>query len=101
MEGNRQADSKILARAFAETATVSTDMNGKFSCMPIQEFYVIVDGIEPSPASYTLVACSVEQDIAMLRIELELGNHKYTDMFTLVKDGNEWKIVSKASHRHY
>ena len=101
MEGNRQADSKILAKAFAETATLSVNRNGELFSMPIQDFYAIVDGIEPGPASYTLAACSVEQDIAMLRIELELGVHKYTDMFTLVKDGSEWKIVSKVSHRHY
>ncbi len=102
MEGSRKSDSKILAKAFAETATVSSaNIRGGFSSMPIQDFYAILDNIEPSPASYTLIACSVEQDIAMLRIELELGTHKYTDMFTLVKDSNEWKIVSKVSHRHY
>lgn len=102
MEGNRAADSRILAKAFAETATVSlANINGGFRSMPIQDFYPILDGIEPGPASYELIAVSIEQYIAMLRIELELGAHKYTDMFTLVKDGNEWKIVSKVSHRHY
>lgn len=100
LEGNQKADSKILSKVFAETAIVSTNMNGVFSNRSIQSFYTILDGTEPSPASYTLTACNVEKNIAIVRIELELGTHKYTDMLTLVKDGDVWKIVCKAAYRH-
>ncbi len=101
LEGNRKADRKILSKVFAETATVSTNMNGTFSNRSIQSFYTILEGAGPSSGSYTLTVCNVEKDIAMVRIELELGEHKYTDMLTLVKDRNKWKIVNKTSHRHY
>jgi hypothetical protein len=101
LEGNRQADRRILSEVFAETATVSTAMNETFSNRSIQSFYTILEEADPGSGSYTLTACNVEKDIAMVRIELELGAHRYTDMLTLVKDGDEWKIVSKASHQHY
>lgn len=100
-EGNRKADGKILMKAFAETATVSSSNNGKLSSVSIQDFCARIDSLDPRPANYTLTACNVEKDIAMVRIELEFGDMKFTDMFTLVKDGDEWKIVSKVSHRQF
>ncbi|WP_176763536.1 nuclear transport factor 2 family protein [Pedobacter antarcticus] len=33
-----------------------------------------------------------------MRIESQFGPDKYADMFTLVKDGNNWKIISKIYH---
>ncbi len=101
LEGNQKADSAILSKIFAKTVTVSTVMNGAFSNRSIDSFYTILEGVGPSPGNYTLTACNVEKDIAMARIELELGTHKYTDMLSLIKAGDEWKIVSKAAHRHY
>ncbi len=101
LEGNQKADRTILSKIFAETATVSTAMKGTFSNRSIQSFYTILEEAGPAPGNYMLTACNVEKDIAMVRIELELGTHKYTDMLNLVKDGDKWKIVNKTTHRHY
>lgn len=34
----------------------------------------------------------------MVRIESKFGEAQFSDMFTLVKDGADWKIVSKVYH---
>lgn len=34
----------------------------------------------------------------MVAIDSQFGEAKYTDMFALVKDGDDWKIVSKVYH---
>ncbi len=100
MEGSRQADSGITGKAFAEGATLAGVQNGRLSNVPIRVLYDLVDSKEPGTAAYTLTACSVEKDIAMVRIESQFGDHRYTDMFTLVKDAGEWKIISKVYHLH-
>lgn len=46
-------------------------------------------------ANYKLTTLDVEGDAAILRIESQFGPDKYADMFTLVKDGSDWKIISK------
>lgn len=101
MEGSRQGNSKITAKAFAEGATLSGIYQGKFMVAPIQVLYDLVDQQGPKESDYTITTCSVEGEIAIVRIEANFGKKRYTDMFTMVKDGNDWKIVSKVYHLHY
>lgn len=98
IEGGRQANSKITAKAFSETATMSWSENGRLKSVPISVLYEIVDGGEPASASYQITDCNIESNIAIVRIESQFGDAKYTDMFSLVKDGGEWKIISKIYH---
>lgn len=37
-------------------------------------------------------------DVAMVRIESKFGQTEFSDMFALVKYGDDWKIVSKVYH---
>lgn len=98
IEGGRQANSKITAKAFSETATMSWSENGRLKSVPISVLYEIVDGGKPASASYQITNCNIESSIAIVRIESQFGDAKYTDMFSLVKDGSEWKIISKIYH---
>ncbi|MNY72832.1 putative lumazine-binding protein [compost metagenome] len=50
---------------------------------------------EPMEANYKLTTLDVEGDAAIVRIQSQFGPNKYADMFTLVKDGDDWKIISK------
>lgn len=96
IEGGRKGDSKITAKAFSKDATMSWFENGHLQSVPIQALYDIVDNDGASSASYKLMEYSIEQNIATARIQSQFGYQKYVDMFTLVKDGDNWKIVSKV-----
>lgn len=95
IEGGKKGNSKITAKAFTDKATMSWSENGQLKTVPIQVLYDIVDKNGASNASYELIECNIEKDIAIAKIQSQFGSQKYIDMFTLVKEVNEWKIVSK------
>lgn len=97
INAGRKGDSKIAKCGFAPAATMSWVEDGKLKSVPIQELYNYFDQ-EPRNAACELVACNVAGDVAVARIESEFGDARFTDMFTLVKDGDTWKIVSKVYH---
>ena len=90
-----EGDSKVARPAFAEGATISHAEDGKLICLPIQALYDYYDATGKQAASYEVAECSVAGDVAMIRIESVFGNAEFSDMFALVKDGDDWKIVSK------
>lgn len=94
IEGN----SKVAQPAFAMWATMSYAQDGKLITVPIQELYNYFDQTGPHPASYTIISSQIAVDVAVVSIESKFGNAKFDDMFTLVKDGNNWKIISKVYH---
>lgn len=100
IEGGRKGSSEIARKGFAETATMSWYENGKLQSVPIQELYDLYDNSQnpQEDVSYEMTLCNVAGDIAVVRIESQFGKKRYTDMFTLVKDGSAWKIVSKIYH---
>ncbi|MCD0456390.1 nuclear transport factor 2 family protein [Chryseobacterium sp. LC2016-27] len=97
-ESGRLGDSKPAKQAFSETATMSWNENGELKSVPIQSLYDIFDSGDPGEASYELTTLNVEEDVAIVRIESQFGSVKYADMFTLVKEDDRWKIVSKVYH---
>lgn len=90
-------DSDTAKKGFATWATMSYNENGKLVTVPIQALYDYFDE-KKRPASGEIVACEVAGDVAMVRLESEFDGALFTDMFTLVKDGDSWKIVSKVYH---
>lgn len=91
-----EGDSKVARPAFAEGATISHAEDGKLICLPIQALFDYYDTTGKQPASYEVAECNVAGDVAMIRIESVFGDAKFSDMFALVKDGEDWKIVSKV-----
>lgn len=100
IEGSRQGNSSITAQAFAEGATLSGIYDGEFMLVPIQVLYDLVNKKGSQEVSYKIASCSIDKDVAIVRLDAQFGTHKYTDMFTMVKDANQWKIVSKVYHLH-
>lgn len=90
-----KGDSKIAMQGFAPAATMSYVEADSLVTVPIQALYDYYDQTGPHNATYTISGISVAGDVAMVRIESEFGEARFTDMFTLVKDGSDWKIVSK------
>lgn len=94
IEGN----SAIARPAFANGATISHIENDSLICLPIQALFDYYDETGKHPASYEITECCVAGDAAMVSIESKFGDAKFTDMFALLKEGNNWKIVSKIFH---
>lgn len=95
VEAGRKGDGNIAKPAFASTATMSWSEDGALKSVPIQVLYDGFSAAKPMEASYKLTTLDVEGDVAIVRIESQFGTDKYADMFTLVKDGSDWKIISK------
>lgn len=93
-----KGDSKVAMPAFAPKATMSWAENGKLVTVPISELYAYFDKTGPHPASYEITSARVAGDVAIVSIESKFGDTSFDDMFTLVKDGDAWKIVSKVYH---
>lgn len=97
-EATIKGDSKIAEPAFAKTATMSFAQNGALVSVPIQALFDYYNTECPQPASYEISVCDVADDAAIVRIDSQFGETKFADMFTLVKDGADWKIISKIYH---
>ncbi|AYM99118.1 nuclear transport factor 2 family protein [Chryseobacterium sp. 3008163] len=95
VEAGRKGDGNIAKPAFASTATMSWSEDGALKSVPIQALFDGFSAAEPMEANYKLTTLDAEGDAAIVRIESQFGTNKYADMFTLVKDGNDWKIISK------
>lgn len=98
VEAAIKGDSKIAEPAFAKTATMSFAQNDTLVSVPIQALFDYYNTDCPQPASYEITVCDVADDAALVRIESVFGGTNFSDMFTLVKDGDDWKIVSKIYH---
>ncbi|HRP64197.1 MAG TPA: nuclear transport factor 2 family protein [Phycisphaerales bacterium] len=69
---------------------------------PIATFYGWHENNGPATGvAMKIVSIDVEGTIAAARVELDnWTGHRFTDMFTLLKSGSEWKIISKVFHLH-
>lgn len=86
-----EGDSKVAQPAFAKGATISHAENDTLICAPIKELFDYYDATGKQPASYEIEDINVAGDVAMVRIESKFGDAQFSDMFTLVKDGKDWK----------
>lgn len=98
VEAAVKGDSKVAQPVFAPKATMSYAENGKLVTVPISELYAYFDKTGPHPASYKIENMKIAGDVAVVSIDSIFGDTKFDDMFTLVKDGNDWKITSKVYH---
>lgn len=97
-EASVKGNSKIAEPAFAPTATMSYAENDQLVSVPIKALFDYYDQTGPQPSSYEITSCNVATDVAIVSIDSKFGETCFADMFTLVKDGNDWKIISKVYH---
>ena len=93
-----KGDSKIAQPAFAPKATMSYTEKGKLVTVPISELFAYYDKTGPHQATYKIETVKMASDVAVVSIDSKFGDTSFDDMFTLVKDGDDWKIVSKVYH---
>lgn len=98
VEASVKGDSKIAEPAFTPTATMSFVENGKLVSVPIKALFDYYNQTGAQPATYLLTLCDVVKDVAIVGIDSQFGETRFADMFTMAKDGDDWKIISKVYH---
>ena len=99
IKGGRKGDSKITRKAFAPNATMSWSEKGKSVTVPIQALYDYVDKSGAQTVTRGEIKVGAQTaTTAIVSVDTQFGDAKYTDMFALVRDGNDWKIVAKVYH---
>ena len=99
IEGGRKGDSKITSKAFAPNATMSWSEKGKSVTVPIQALYDYVDKSGAQTVTRGEIKVGAQTaTTAIVSVDTQFGAAKFTDMFALVRNGNEWKIVAKVYH---
>ena len=96
IEAALKGDSKIAKPVFGDLATISYSDNDSLVSAPIQALYDYYDQTGPHHAEYEISSLEVAGNVAIVRIDSKFGDVAFDDMFALVKDGNDWKIVSKV-----
>lgn len=96
IEAALKGDSKIAKPVFGELATISYSENDSMVSAPIQVLFDYYDQTGPHHAEYEISSLEVAGNVAIVRIDSKFGEVAFDDMFALVKDGNDWKIVSKV-----
>ena len=91
-----KGDSSIARQVFGELATISYSENDSIVSSPIQALFDYYDQSGPHHAEYEITSLEVAGNVAIVRIDSKFGDVCFDDMFALVKDGNDWKIVSKV-----
>ncbi|WP_309994672.1 nuclear transport factor 2 family protein [Arcicella sp. BE140] len=103
LDGVLKGDAARLNLAFHPTAmlrTVNTN-TGALQDIPVAKFIATTPagGIETKGGSTKLVGYSYIGVSALATVELRFGDFKYVDLLSMLKFGNDWKIVSRVFSR--
>lgn len=103
IEAGKQGKSSIMKESFLPQAVMyGHDEKGKLIGGPIQSLFDIIDN---NPPAKNLKAEITKVEIAGLIAQAQVESYdwngaRYTDMFQLVKDGSQWKVLVKEYHTH-
>ena len=102
IDGAKSGKGDDMKPAFHEDATIFGYAGDDLFAGPIQLLFAWNDengpatGLQARIASIDLIGT-----IATVRLELDSWtDHRYTDLFTLLKVDGEWKIMNKVFHLH-
>ena len=102
LRGQAEGDGSYMRRAFHPDATVSWTQDGAVAQRTAEEFAALFTrGPAPDEADRQrrVVSVDVSGDVAVARLELDYPGAFITDYMTLVRVGDEWKIIHKAYTR--
>ena len=102
IDGAKSGRGDDMKPAFHQDATIFGYAGADLFAGPIQQLFDWNDQNGPSPALEARIGnIDVAGTVATVRLELDnLGGHRYTDMFTLLKVDGQWKIMNKVFHLH-
>ncbi len=102
IDGAKSGRGADMKPAFHKDATVFGYIGTDLFAGPIQQLFDWNDENGPATGLQARIA-SIDLIGTVATVRLELDNwtgHRYTDLFTLLKVGGEWKIMNKVFHLH-
>ena len=102
IDGARSGRGDEMRPSFHKDATIFGLVGADLFGGPIQQLFTWSDKNGPSAELEARIASiDIVGSVAIMRLELDnLGGHRYTDLFTLLKVDGEWKIINKVFHLH-
>lgn len=103
LEGVLKGDAARLNLAFHPTAILRSinTSTGALQDIPVAKFISTTPagGIQTKGGSTKLLSYSYIGVSALATVELQFADFKYVDLLSMLKFGNEWKIVSRVFSR--
>jgi len=102
IHGARSGKGDDMKSAFHEDATIFGYVGSELFAGPIQRLFDWNDGNGPATnLEARIVSIDLIDSVATVRLELDHWiDHRFTDLFTLLKIDGEWKIMNKVFHLH-
>ena len=102
IDGTKSGRGADMKPAFHQDATIFGYVGADLFAGPIQQLFDWNDQNGPATGLQARIASiDIIDTIAMVRLELDnWTEHRYTDLFTLLKVDGEWKIMNKVFHLH-
>ena len=102
IDGAKSGKGDDMKPAFHEDATIFGYVGTDLFAGPIEKLFAWNDENGPASGLQARIArIDVADTVATVRLELDdwTGN-RFTDLFTLLKVDDEWKIMNKVFHLH-
>lgn len=96
-------DGSHLRGTFVEEGRMMWVADGQLRVRTSAEYIGGFQGRPPADEAKrkrSILMVDVTGDAAVAKVELDFPDTKFTDYFSLLKVGNEWKIVHKWFYRH-
>ncbi|MCY1267060.1 putative lumazine-binding protein [compost metagenome] len=102
IEGGRQGKSAIMKPAFHANALMYGGSGESIEGGSIKNLFEYIDGHPPATGlNAQITKIEVQNQLAFARIESDNWNGaRFSDMFLLVKENGNWKILTKVFHQH-
>jgi hypothetical protein len=102
LDGVLKGDAAKLNQAFHPTAMLRTvSAAGAIQDIPVAKFVASMPagGISTKGGSTKMISYAYVGVSSLATVELLFGDFKYIDLLSMLKFGNEWKIVSRVFSR--
>lgn len=102
LDGILRGDTARLNRAFHPTAMLRTiNSSGQLQDMPVRRFIgsTPAGGIQGKGGATKMLSYSYIGVSALATVELQFADFKYVDLLSMLKFGNDWRIVSRVFSR--
>ena len=102
IDGAKSGSGDDMKAAFHKDATIFGYVKAGLFAGPIQQFFDWHEGNGPARGLESrIVSIDLVETVATVRIALDdWTGDRFTDLFTLLKVGGEWKIMNKVFHLH-
>ena len=99
------ADTDLIEKCFFSEATVNSVEQERLVSIDMERFAARISA-RPSPSSIeehredTLKFIEIESpSTALVKVEVNILGDRYHDYLTLMKQGGDWKIITKVFHK--